>query len=205
MSTISLRLRQIRREKNFSQEELAKQLGISRQAIIALEQGASLPSLPVILALLRVLDITFSDLLDGSWSPFRTFDPQTEIASESQLALYRHAEGSHQIPITLQEDEKTFYVMAELAGVKEEDLTVDMSTQHIMLVAIKKSRLGDKTAHVQEIQFGPLLRILSLPSPIDTNRAQAEFSRGTLYLTLPKLIPEVKRRITFTKEPYGSE
>jgi HSP20 family molecular chaperone IbpA len=214
MQPISLRLREIRRERNLSQEELARQLGISRQAIIALEQGASLPSLPVIMALLRVLDIPFQQLLTDSWSPFRVFDTQTPASDASSLATYRHSEGSLQIPVQVTEDEGTIYVIAELAGVKDEDVTVDMSPQHVLIMAIKRPVTANETnMHIQEILYGPLMRILSLPCPINTTDAQAEFNRGQLYLKLPKLMPEAKRRITFKnnnteiapKEEHGSK
>lgn len=198
MNTISLRLKQIRREKNMSQEELARQLGISRQAIIALEQGTSLPSLPVLMALLRVLDIPFTKLFEDNWTPFRQFDPENEPEQSGTLATYRHGQGSQNIPITLHEDSTNIYVTAELAGVADEDVTVDLSPQHLLVMAIRRPCFGnDVNARITELTFGPLMRIISLPYPINTNQARAEFTRGMLYLTLPKLVPETKRRITF--------
>lgn len=198
MKSIYIRLRDIRRQKNMSQEELAKRLGISRQAIIAIEQGASLPSLPVIIAILRELDIPFDHLL-RQWSPFRS-NEVTESDDTSRLAVYRDNDFGRQIPVQLLESQGEFVVTAELAGVKEEDLTVDMSTQHVLIMATKRNALNyaqNNCFHIQEIFYGPVMRIVSLPSPIDTTQASAEFSRGVLELRLPKYIPESKRRITF--------
>ncbi len=207
MANISLRLKQIRRDRSLSQEDLAQKLGISRQAIIALEQGASLPSLPVIMALLRVLDITFDDLCGTEWSPFRDINPSEDAASSS-LTLYRHSEGSQHIPLLLQETPNHFALAAELPGVQDEDVTVDVGQQHILIMAIKRPHLAPNEQSRQEtseINFGPLMRIVTLPTPIDASTAQADFVRGVLHLTLPKLKPETKRRITFTKEDYGSK
>lgn len=207
MSTINLRLRQLRRQKNMSQEELAQKLGVSRQAIIAIEQGNSLPSLPVIIAILRVLDIPFDSLLNPSWNPFRPYSPVTEDEPTSDLTVFDTNQVNTRIPIQITEDSNTIYVLAELAGVHEEDLTVDMSPQHVLIMANKKKPdfAAGCMSHAQEIYYGQLMRIISLPSPIDTQAAQAEFRRGILRLSLPKFLPDTKRRITFKETTDGSK
>lgn len=207
MTQINVRLRHIRRQKNMSQEELARRLGVSRQAIIAIEQGTSLPSLPVILSMLRELDIPFETLFDAHWSPFRLSNDEPNETS-SHLGFTRDMESAHAIPIHLIETESSFLLTAELAGVHEEDVTVDLSQQHVLILATKRERLAHDTltVHTQEIHFGPLLRIISLPAPVETDRAQAAFKRGMLLLTLPKFLPETKRRITFQPETiYGKD
>lgn len=217
MSELHLRLRQLRRTKNLSQEELAKRLGISRQAVIAIEQGGSLPSLPVILAMLRALDVPFDYLFQGNeWSPFRTLDTEREISQDSQLSYYRHGEGSQQIPLSLSETSTHIVITAELPGVKEEDLTVDLGSQHVIIMAVKQ--LHNQTpcqTHIQERTFGPLLRIVSLPCPINPTQAQAMFKNGVLQLEIAKALPTIRRHLTFkepsqsdstqAKEDYGSE
>ncbi len=208
MSRISLRLRNIRRAKNLSQEELARQLGVSRQAIIALEQGTSLPSLPVVMALLRALDIPFTELFESQWTPFRPFD-EHDTADTNTIAHFRDADMPQNIPVHMAEDPTHVYITAELPGVKEEDVAVDLSSQHVLIMALKKPHYTTMTSHVQDVAYGPLLRILPLPFPIDTTQAQAVFNRGILTLTLPKTLPATKRRITFTEnsqeELHGSK
>jgi HSP20 family molecular chaperone IbpA len=196
MSRISLRLRNIRRAKNLSQEELARQLGVSRQAIIALEQGTSLPSLPVVMALLRALDIPFTELFESQWTPFRQFE-ESDAGDVNTLAHFRHGDTPQNIPVHLAEDHHQLYITAELPGVREEDVAVDLSTQHVLIMAIKKPHFTTMTSHIQDMEYGPLLRILPLPFPIDASEAHAAFNRGVLTLTLPKAVPQTKRRITF--------
>lgn len=48
-SSIENRLKDLRKKQHLSQEELAEALGISRQSVIALEQGKYLPSLPLVI------------------------------------------------------------------------------------------------------------------------------------------------------------
>ena len=47
------RVAQLRREQNMRQEELARMVGISRQSIIAIEKGRSVPSLEVAMCIAR--------------------------------------------------------------------------------------------------------------------------------------------------------
>ncbi|MFA5926934.1 MAG: Hsp20 family protein [Patescibacteria group bacterium] len=58
------KLKEIRREHALSQEELADALGISRQSVIALEQGRFLPSLPIAVSICRFFDLAFEELFN---------------------------------------------------------------------------------------------------------------------------------------------
>lgn len=203
MSTIHLRLRHLRQKQNLSQEDLAKRLGISRQAVIALEQGASLPSLPVVMAILRELDITFQELLENTWPSLR-FPQAIRTPDERILSLPTHLIKS--IPIQLIETETHFYIEAEMAGVKEEEVSIDLGQQHLVIMGTRKTRIPLATgqARSSEIEYGPLVRIICLPAPADTERVEAEFRNGLLLVTIPKLVSQLKRRITFRKEEHGS-
>lgn len=61
-SSIENRLKDFRKKHNLSQEELAEKLGITRQSIIALEQGKSLPSLPLAVSMCQFFHSAFEDL-----------------------------------------------------------------------------------------------------------------------------------------------
>ena len=59
------RLRELRAKRNWSQEELGTRVGVSRQAIIAIETGKFDPSLPLAFKLARVFDLAIEDIFDG--------------------------------------------------------------------------------------------------------------------------------------------
>ena len=61
------RLRDLRVERNWSQVELGARVGVSRQAIIAIEMGRFDPSLPLAIKLARLFRLSVEDLfeLDG--------------------------------------------------------------------------------------------------------------------------------------------
>ena len=56
------RLRDLRAVRNWSQAELAGRVGVSRQAIIAIETGRFDPSLPLAFKLARVFGLTIEEI-----------------------------------------------------------------------------------------------------------------------------------------------
>jgi putative transcriptional regulator len=55
-------LREIRRQRGLTQEELAEQVGVTRQTIISTEKGYYVPSIKFALVLSRVLDWHINEL-----------------------------------------------------------------------------------------------------------------------------------------------
>ena len=56
------RLRELRAERTWSQAELAGRVGVSRQAIIAIETGRFDPSLPLAFKLARVFGLAIEQI-----------------------------------------------------------------------------------------------------------------------------------------------
>ncbi|MGC4012323.1 MAG: helix-turn-helix transcriptional regulator [Pseudomonas sp.] len=63
------RLKELRAEHGWSQQDLAAQLGVSRQSVIAIESGKFDPSLPLAFRIARVfglpIEAVFSDTQPG--------------------------------------------------------------------------------------------------------------------------------------------
>ena len=60
------RLRDLRAERGWSQVELGSRVGVSRQAIIAIETGRFDPSLPLAFKLARLFGVSIEDIFDSS-------------------------------------------------------------------------------------------------------------------------------------------
>jgi putative transcriptional regulator len=58
------RLKVLRAERNWSQAELGEQLGVSRQAVNAIETGKYDPSLPLAFKLARLFGIRIEEIFD---------------------------------------------------------------------------------------------------------------------------------------------
>ena len=63
MEYLAQRLQQLRRQKGLSQENLAEQLRVSRQAVGKWESGAAVPELEKLMELCRLFDTDLNDLL----------------------------------------------------------------------------------------------------------------------------------------------
>ncbi len=56
------RLRELRGERDWSQKELAKRLGVSRQSVNAIETGKYDPSLPLAFRIADVFDLPIEEV-----------------------------------------------------------------------------------------------------------------------------------------------
>lgn len=59
------RLRELRAQRNWSQVELGGRVGVSRQAIIAIETGKFDPSLPLAFKLAHVFKLRIEDIFEA--------------------------------------------------------------------------------------------------------------------------------------------
>ena len=76
----------LRKSRNYTQEDLAKKLDISRQAVSKWETGTAIPDLEVLLKISKLYDITINDILEPNIQPQRITDfeqistiPETEL------------------------------------------------------------------------------------------------------------------------------
>lgn len=56
------KMKQARSEKNLSQTELAKAIGVSRQTINMIESGSYNPTVALCIKICKALDVTLNDL-----------------------------------------------------------------------------------------------------------------------------------------------
>ena len=62
-------VRELREQKGWSQGELARRLGVSRQTINAVETDKYDPSLPLALRMARLFDVSVPVLFIDDWQP----------------------------------------------------------------------------------------------------------------------------------------
>ncbi|MCQ2567864.1 MAG: helix-turn-helix transcriptional regulator [Mogibacterium sp.] len=71
----NIRMKVARVEKDFSQDQLAKMIGVSRQTINAIEKGDYNPTINLCIAICHALGKTLDDLF---WSEEDTLDQDAE-------------------------------------------------------------------------------------------------------------------------------
>lgn len=100
-------LRQLRTDNRYSQETLAKALGISRQAYMKYESGEVEPPLHIIRRLSRMFHVSYETLIDGrnadiTYAPFTPQDYGT-VAVNDVYPAYSAGKNQMQMLTTLTE------------------------------------------------------------------------------------------------------
>jgi HSP20 family protein len=103
--------------------------------------------------------------------------------------VYRMLEGEPQMRLDLTEDDKNFFVKAEIPGVKKEDIKVSVDGNQVSLTAeVKKETEEKESSRVirSERYYGSVARSFTLDENVDQSAALAKYEDGVLQLTLPK-------------------
>lgn len=88
----------VRKEKNMTQQELAKKLNITDRAISHWENGRSMPDAGIMLELCKLLDINVNELLSAKKIIKESYNEQAE---ENFLELRREIESQNKKILTL--------------------------------------------------------------------------------------------------------
>jgi HSP20 family protein len=110
---------------------------------------------------------------------FRGFGPLGRVGSplmEGQLGWPQ---------IELSETDKTVTVSAELPGLSEKDVQVDIADGILSIRGEKKAERSDESKFVSERYYGSFERQIPLEG-VEEDKAQADFKNGVLTVTLPK-------------------
>lgn len=186
---IILRVRELRKNNNLTQEELAKELNISRQSLISLEQGRWLPSLPLAIQLADFFNSSLEDVIE---SPNHVNLPLNNLVTNStdnQVNLVEF--GS--LPINLWQTIENIFVEAFLPGYKQDELVIDVAEDFIKISGhIDQSDRGqDGSSYViNEYRPESFCRTINLPSPVLKENSTAKLSHGVLSIILPKKIAQ---------------
>ena len=110
---------------------------------------------------------------------FRGFGPLGRVGSPLM-------EGQPGWPrIELSETDKTVTVSAELPGLSEKDVQVEIDNGVLSIRGEKKAERSDESKFVSERYYGSFERQIPLDG-VEEDNAQADFKNGVLTVTVPK-------------------
>lgn len=100
-------------------------------------------------------------------------------------------------PLDVEETDKQIIVRAEIPGVSADDLELSISGESLVISGEKREteEKKDKGYHYQERRFGSFRREVPLPSAVDADNVEAEYSDGVLHVTLLKSEEALPKRI----------
>ena len=129
----------------------------------------------------------FNRLLDTIWDPFRGFEWPVEYELPTRIPLVDVIDSGNE-----------YVVKAELAGMKKENVQIEVGTNELSLTArsdVEKEVEKGKTYLHRERAFSAFRRYIGFAESIDTEKVSASMNEGILEVKLPKLElkPEKKR------------
>ncbi len=96
--------------------------------------------------------------------------------------------GAYMPSVDVTEDDKEIRIACELPGIDEKDIDITLAKDSITIKGEKKQETEDKGKdyYRMERSYGSFQRMVPLPAEIDEEKAQADFKKGVLKITLPK-------------------
>lgn len=90
--------------------------------------------------------------------------------------------------VNVVENEKSFQVTAELPGMEEKDVEVNLEDNVLSIKGEKKKSSEEKNQnwHRTESSYGYFQRIIPLPKEVVADKVEATFKNGLLSVSLPK-------------------
>jgi HSP20 family protein len=101
------------------------------------------------------------------------------------------------IPLDIIEEGNDIRVKASVPGIKPQDLHVEVVDDqlHIWGEVKQDKEREDKDYYMREHRYGRIERMVTLPYPVNSDKAKAEFKDGMLTLTLPKTAEVMRKEI----------
>jgi HSP20 family protein len=91
--------------------------------------------------------------------------------------------------LDVSETDTTVHVVAELPGVKQEEIDIEVQADVLRISGEKKDErvVNEQNFHATERSFGRFDRSVRLPVEVDGTQAEATFKDGVLSISLPKV------------------
>ncbi len=131
-------------------------------------------------------------------SPFEELDRMRRLLDNITLGLTREPFAGVYPLMNLTEDADSYYLRAELPGIKSEDIDISATSNSISISGERKipDAGTDAVYHRRERESGRFSRMVSLPGPIDAEKVDASMADGVLTIVLPKSESAKPRQIT---------
>lgn len=124
----------------------------------------------------------------------RLFDDALRNFGIHDVSAFASAGWPH---VEVLDRDKEVRVTAEIPGLDEEDIELQVEDDVLTLRGEKRTEFEDEERRYSERHYGRFERRIALPAEVDDDRASATFKKGVLTVVLPKVegARRQKRRI----------
>lgn len=123
----------------------------------------------------------------GGASPFAPLETAAQRTGFPSLDMT----GAVSPAIDINETETAIELTAELPGLAEDDVEIELKDRRLTLRGQKNvSHDAQGDLRVSERSYGSFSRTMTLPDTVDVEKITAEFDKGVLHVTMPKTEPQ---------------
>lgn len=120
------------------------------------------------------------------FDPFGNWD---DLFYMPRMPVLRTLASQPEMKLDLTEDDKAFYVKAEIPGVNKNDIHIAIDGNNVSISAETKKEMEEskgETVLRSERYYGRWNRSFTLACAVDESKANAKYTDGVLMLMLPK-------------------
>jgi HSP20 family protein len=135
-----------------------------------------------------------------AWDPFRTMRDMMRWDPFTALSAFPSSQGltTFAPDFEVKETKESFVFTADMPGVAEKDLQVQLSENRLSVSGKRESEKTEQseTYYATERSYGSFTRSFVLPEGIDADKAHAQLKNGVLSIAIPKRPEAQPRKIT---------
>ena len=145
------------------------------------------------------------------WNPIRDMitlrEAMDQLVNENYLRSReaRQQGVAWQLPLDAYTTEDAIVLKADVPGLKPEDLEVTLEGDTLTIRGELKNRMESQNYLLRERASGRFERVLTINTPIDTNKVEATFEDGVVTVVLPKSEAVKPKQIKVTAKNNGNK
>lgn len=144
------------------------------------------------------------DAFEDELQDFEEYEPEESVrinpkdeGGSIQTAPWAEEDASAELSIDVYDNGKEIVVQTMVAGVKPEDINIDIRRDSITIEGSRKESktMKDEDYVVRELYWGSFSRTINLPDEIDPDVAEATEKHGLLIIRLPKIDKNKQKKV----------
>lgn len=138
----------------------------------------------------------------ATWDPFRSMRELMSWDPFAGAAWPTPALANFAPDFDVKETPESFVFTADLPGVAEKDLQVQLTGNRLSISGKRESEKTEQseTFYTNERSYGTFTRSFMLPEGVDNEKAHAELKNGVLSVAIPKRPETQPRKINVTSK-----
>ena len=122
------------------------------------------------------------------FSPFESFQDTVQKYFDDVITTKSSYTDAFVPSIDVSEKGNQLFIEAEIPGIKKEDLKLTIQDNILTIEGEKKNNFDDEKRYlINERRYGSFKRSFTLPEDINSEKGNAEFKDGVLFITLEKV------------------